>query len=148
MSTEAGVWVAGSSHNGFRPPEGRGCLPGLGAAGIRTGSLPGLVPGCASGGVDEDGLGAAGSSGMFEGSCGDLPECFHISPEDQAQYPVQIQRAIHNVKFIHHHQMQLDKFDEVGIDGPQKLSLYTLRVLSFISFYSFKWRFIDIINHA
>ncbi|MPC11649.1 hypothetical protein E2C01_004321 [Portunus trituberculatus] len=105
---------SGSSHNGFRPPGGGGggCLP----VGIRMGSLSGLGPACGAG-VDEDGLGPsspgiAGSSGMFEVPYGDLPECFHISPEAQAHYPVEIQRAIQNVKFIHHHQMQQDKFDE------------------------------------
>lgn len=88
--------------------------------GIRMGSLSGLGPPCAAGG-DDDGLGPAspgiaGSSGMFEAPYGDLPECFHISPEAQTHYPMEIQRAIHNVKFIHYHQMQQDKFDEVG-DG-------------------------------
>ncbi|XP_045116269.1 acetylcholine receptor subunit alpha-L1-like [Portunus trituberculatus] len=108
----------GSSHNGFRPPGGGGggCLP----VGIRMGSLSGLGPACGAG-VDEDGLGPsspgiAGSSGMFEVPYGDLPECFHISPEAQAHYPVEIQRAIQNVKFIHHHQMQQDKFDEEDDD--------------------------------
>ncbi|XP_071516648.1 acetylcholine receptor subunit alpha-L1 [Panulirus ornatus] len=104
--------IPGSSYNGLRPPGG-GCLGGLGAGGLRMGS------GGASGGVDEDGLaGAPGVSGgnIFEAPYGDLPECFHISPEAQAHYPVEIQRAIYNVKFIHYHQKQQDKFDEEDDD--------------------------------
>lgn len=89
--------------------------------GIRMGSLSGLGPPCAAGG-DDDGLGPsspgiAGSSGIFEAPYGDLPECFHISPEAQTHYPAEIQRAIYNVKFIHYHQIQQDKFDEVGAEG-------------------------------
>lgn len=85
------------------------------------GSLSGLGPPCAAGG-DDDGLGPsspgiAGSSGIFEAPYGDLPECFHISPEAQTHYPAEIQRAIYNVKFIHYHQIQQDKFDEVGAEG-------------------------------
>lgn len=123
--TEGGGHAAclppGSSHNGFRPPGGGGCLP---VVGIRMGSLSGLGPPCAAG-ADDDGLGPsspgiAGSSGIFEAPFGDLPECFHISPEAQTHYPAEIQRAIHNVKFIHYHQIQQDKFDEVGHAGGGK----------------------------
>lgn len=89
--------------------------------------------GGATGGVDEDGLaGAPGVSGgnIFEAPYGDLPECFHISPEAQAHYPLEIQRAIYNVKFIHYHQKQQDKFDEVsGCDLTPWLSGQSTRLL-------------------
>ncbi|XP_042208191.1 acetylcholine receptor subunit alpha-L1-like [Homarus americanus] len=104
----------GSSFNGLRPPGGGGCPGGLRAAG-----LCGLGSGVPSGDIDEDGLPSApgmSGGGVFEAPYGDLPECFHISPESQAHYPYEIKRAIYNVKFIHYHQMQQDKFDEEDDD--------------------------------
>ncbi|KAK7074440.1 Neurotransmitter-gated ion-channel ligand binding domain [Halocaridina rubra] len=108
----------GSSYNGFRPP-GEGCFGGLGFQGspIRAAHIPGGVGatmGMCEGGTENDGL--AGSPGLsrntFEATFGELPECFNISQEAQAQYPVEIQRAIQNVKYIHNHMIRQDKFDE------------------------------------
>ncbi|XP_068243522.1 acetylcholine receptor subunit alpha-L1 [Palaemon carinicauda] len=103
----------GSSYNGFRPP-GEGCFGGLGNRGYQGGSMGATGGLGATGGIENDGL--AGSPGLprntFEGTFRELPECFNIPQEAQARYPLEIQRAIHNVKFIHFHMVQQDKFDE------------------------------------
>nr|XP_027228535.1 LOW QUALITY PROTEIN: acetylcholine receptor subunit alpha-L1-like [Penaeus vannamei] len=109
----------GSSYNGLRPPGGGGGGGGGAAAGACGGAASGGRP---TGTLDLDGDDLTGSPGMSGGSSrydtrfGDLPECFHISHEEQARYPSEIQRAIQNVKFIHFHMVQQDKFNEVGDD--------------------------------
>ena len=50
----------------------------------------------------------------FEASYEELPECFHVGHNPSIVYPSEIRRAIHNVKFIHSHMIQADKFDEVS----------------------------------
>ncbi|ROT79607.1 nicotinic acetylcholine receptor alpha 2 subunit [Penaeus vannamei] len=87
-----------------------------GGGGMRGSCLGGAADG---GTLDLDGDDLTGSPGMSGGSSrydtrfGDLPECFHISHEEQARYPSEIQRAIQNVKFIHFHMVQQDKFNEI-----------------------------------
>ena len=82
-------FIVGSSFNGLHSRSGRSTVD------ITVDSVDGAV-------------------GGPEGPYSQLPECFHDNHECY-KYPSVIQKAINNVRYIHFHKIQQDKFDEVSL---------------------------------